>query len=380
MSPIGDLGGNIIGASKITRDISARKLVAEALRESEERFRLVANTAPVMIWLSGPDKLCTYFNQTWLDFTGQPLQAELGNGWADGVYPDDLQRCLETYTKAFDHRERFQMEFRLRRHDGEYRWIFDQGVPRFNVDGSFVGYIGSCLDVTDRRLAEEALSTVSRRLIEAHEEERTWLARELHDDINQRIALLAASLPHLKQSIPSSAVEASSKIDDLSDQATSLGLDVQALSHHLHSSKLDYLGLKTAAAGFCREFSNQHSLEIDFRADEIPKNLPKEISLCLFRVLQEALQNAMKHSGSKQIQVTLAANQGEIQLAVADSGRGFDPEAAFRGRGLGLSNMKERLKLVHGHFSIAGLPEGGTVVSVRVPLRTGIATTHEAII
>jgi signal transduction histidine kinase len=272
------------------------------------------------------------------------------------------------------------MEFRLRRHDGEYRWIFDQGVPRFNVDGSFVGYIGSCLDVTDRRLAEEALSTVSRRLIEAHEEERTWLARELHDDINQRIALLAASLPHLKQSIPSSAVEASSKIDDLSDQATSLGLDVQALSHHLHSSKLDYLGLKTAAAGFCREFSNQHSLEIDFRADEIPKNLPKEISLCLFRVLQEALQNAMKHSGSKQIQVTLAANQGEIQLAVADSGRGFDPEAAFRGRGLGLSNMKERLKLVHGHFSIAGLPEGGTVVSVRVPLRTGIATTHEAII
>jgi signal transduction histidine kinase len=121
-------------------------------------------------------------------------------------------------------------------------------------------------------------------------------------------------------------------------------------------------------------------LEIDFRADEIPKNLPKEISLCLFRVLQEALQNAMKHSGSKQIQVTLAANQGEIQLAVADSGRGFDPEAAFRGRGLGLSNMKERLKLVHGHFSIAGLPEGGTVVSVRVPLRTGIATTHEAII
>jgi PAS domain S-box-containing protein len=376
VSPVRDLDGNIIGASKITRDISARKLIAEALRESEERFRLVANTAPVMIWLSDPDKLCTYFNQTWLDFTGQPLESELGNGWADGVYPDDLQRCLETYTKAFDHRERFQMEYRLRRHDGEYRWVFDQGVPRFNVDGSFVGYIGSCIDVTERKLAEEALSTVSRRLIEAHEEERTWLARELHDDINQRIALLAATLPHLKQALPASAVEASSKIDDLSDQATSLGFDVQALSHHLHSSKLEYLGLNTAAASFCREFSDQHGLEIDFRSDEIPKTLPKEISLCLFRVLQEALQNAMKHSGSKQIRVTLAANQGEIQLAVADSGHGFDAEAALRGRGVGLSNMKERLKLVHGHFSIAGQPKGGTVVSVRVPLKTSIGSAQ----
>src|SRR6478736_6408032 len=167
---------------------------AQVVRESEERFRLVANTAPVMIWMAGPDKLCNYFNQPWLEFTGRPLEAELGNGWAEGVHHDDLKPCMETYSLAFDQRQSFAMEYRLRRNDGEHRWILDIGVPRFNPDGSFAGYIGSCLDVTDRRLAEEALASVGRRLIEAQEEERKWIARELHDDIGQRIALVAVEL------------------------------------------------------------------------------------------------------------------------------------------------------------------------------------------
>jgi PAS domain S-box-containing protein len=129
----------------------------KTMRESEERFRLVADTAPVLIWMSGPDKLCTYFNKPWLDFTGRSIDSELGNGWAEGVHPEDLQRCLETYTKSFDRREKFRMEYRLRGYDGEYRWILDIGVPRFNEDGSFAGYIGSGVDVTERKRAEEAL-------------------------------------------------------------------------------------------------------------------------------------------------------------------------------------------------------------------------------
>ena len=123
--------------------------------ESEARFRLVANTAPVMIWMSGPDRLCTYFNQPWLEFTGRSTEAERGNGWAEGVHPEDSEKCLETYTKAFDQRQSFQMEYRLRRRDGEYRWIFDLGVPRWNADGSFAGYIGSCLDTTERKRAKK---------------------------------------------------------------------------------------------------------------------------------------------------------------------------------------------------------------------------------
>src|SRR5580700_4746505 len=141
----------------IGQDITERKRAEAELRESEARFRLVADSAPVLIWMSGTDKLCTYFNKPWLDFTGRSLEQELGNGWAEGVDPEDLQRCLDTYIQSFDRRVAFRMEYRLRRHDGEYRLVSDIGVPRFIPDGSFAGYIGSCIDVTEQRRAEEQL-------------------------------------------------------------------------------------------------------------------------------------------------------------------------------------------------------------------------------
>jgi len=367
ISPLQDWTGKTIGASKIDRDITLTKMAEAALRESEERFRLVANTAPVMIWMSGPDKLCDYFNQPWLAFTGRPLKQELGNGWMDGVHKDDVRRCLDTYNGAFDRRESFQMEYRLRRHDGEYRWIFDLGVPRFNADGSFAGYIGSCNDVTERKLAEEALSTVSRRLIDAHEEERTWIARELHDDINQRLALLAVNLERMKQDLPASRVNGNRAVTEACEFIREIGGDIQALSHRLHSSKLEYLGLEVAAAGFCKELSLQHKVKVDFHSEGIPKTLPKEISVCLFRVLQEALQNAAKHSGAKHFEVSLKGETNEIQLSVHDSGIGFDPEKAMGGHGLGLISMKERLKFVDGQLSIDSGPQEGTTVHAHVP-------------
>jgi len=131
----------------------------QRLRESEERFRNMADTAPVMIWVAGLDKLCTFFNKVWLEYTGRTEAQELGDGWAEGVHPDDRDRCVATYFAAFDARRPFRMEYRLRRADGEYRWFLDEGVPRFTPGGIFAGYIGSCIDVTESRRASEELLT-----------------------------------------------------------------------------------------------------------------------------------------------------------------------------------------------------------------------------
>jgi PAS domain S-box-containing protein len=345
-----------------------RKRAMASLHESEQRFRLVANTAPVMIWMSGVDKLCYYFNDPWLEFTGRSFEQEQGNGWAEGVHPDDLQQCWDTYSNAFDERESFQMEYRLRRHDGEYRWVLDRGLPRFNADGSLAGYIGSAIDVTEHKLAEEALSTVSQKLIEAQEEERTRIARELHDDISQRLGLLAIRLDGLRHDLRAPADELRWGIGAACKQVEDLGSDVQTLSHRLHSSKLEYIGLVAASASFCKELAGQQNVEINFHSEDIPKKLPPDVALCLFRVLQEALQNAVRHSGVRHFEVSLTLAADEIELSVEDRGVGFEPEKANRGHGLGLTSMRERLRLIDGQLSIDSKPHHGTTVRARAPV------------
>ena len=603
--------------------VEERRETEHAYRESEKRFRLMADTAPALIWMAETDKLCTYFNKPWLDFTGRSLDLERGNGWAEGVHSDDVRRCVDTYTQAFDRREEFRMEYRLRRHDGEYRWVLDIGVPRFDQDHSFIGYIGIGIDVTDRRQAEEALrrsearfhlaaqagrmyayewdvatdvvtrseehrnvlglddsakqitrqqvlarvheddharfnaaaeqltpqspsaqisyrvvrpdgstiwleksaraffddqgkmvrvigmvaditerkraeealreseerfrlaaqagkmfayewdaatdvlvrsaesaqilrideaapvtgqqilakvrpddrerlsaavaalradrpdlqvayrivrpdgsvvwvertsrahfdergkllrivgmvvditdrkraeealSGMSRRLIEAQEQERARIARELHDDMGQRLALLANELEQLQHKLPDPGHEIGSRIRELQQKTFQIAADVQSMSHELHSSKLEYLGIAAAMRGFCQEFGGQHKVKIEFKSHQVPSSLPSDISLCLFRVLQEALRNSLKHSGATQFKAELWGTPDEIHLAVSDSGSGFDTEAARESRGLGLISMQERLKLMKGTCVIESQPMRGTTIHVCVPL------------
>jgi PAS domain S-box-containing protein len=181
--PDRDPQGIVRGWIASLTDLTERKRSEEALRESEERFRNMAEAAPVMIWMSGPDKQCSYFNRTWLEFTGRTLEQELNNGWAEGLHPDDMQRCLDCYTANFDARKEFQMEYRLRRHDGEYRWILDHGTPRFTSAQTFVGFIGSCMDITERKEAEETLRQAHDKL-EGRVRARTAELRETLDRAN----------------------------------------------------------------------------------------------------------------------------------------------------------------------------------------------------
>jgi signal transduction histidine kinase len=261
------------------------------------------------------------------------------------------------------------MEHQLRRHDGEYRRVVTTGVPLYNVDGPFVGYIGTAVDITERKLAEEALSTVSRKLIEAHEEESTRIARELHDDINQRLSLVSVRLGILKQSPPASAANLEQEIGGVKREIADLVADVHALSHRLQPARLELLGLERAAAGFCEELSNRHGVTIDVHFENVPTVLPREISLCLYRVLQEALQNVVKHSVSGHAHVSLSGRINTVDLTVRDWGAGFDPHEAMRGPGLGLTSMKERLKVIGGELSIDSKRGGGTMIYAVAPLR-----------
>lgn len=343
-----------------------------SLRASEARFRQLSDTAPVILWTSGPDSAFTHVNHARLEFTGRTLEAELGNGWSDAVHADDVARWVETYTRAFERREPFRAKYRLRRHDGEYRWILDTAVPRVFADGSFAGYIGSGIDVTDLELAKSCLSNLSRRLMHEHEQERAMVARALTDDLCQQLTLLMIRLHEFSQA-PGGADDGQIRtgVEEVGRQLATLSSEIFAMSDHLRSSKLDTLGLAAATRVRCRELSAVHGVTIDAHDEGIPPYLPEDISLVLFRVIEEAVHNALRHAAARRVTVSLYGGP-EIQLEVADDGVGFDPQTVTIDRSLGLAEMRERLHLVDGECTIESRPGAGTRVRVRVPLHADV--------
>jgi PAS domain S-box-containing protein len=355
-----------------------RKTEAE-LRDSQMRFGGIVESAMDAIISIDERQRVVVFNNAAEKVFGCPARDAIGSP-IDRFIPERFRAAHREHVRHFG-----EASTTTRRASGAL-WGLRANGQEFPIEAAISQTrVGSkrlftviARDITERKQAEEALSSVSRRLIEAHEEERAWIARELHDDINQRVALLGVNLEGLKQDLSASNGQMSRRVKEVQEHVSDLASDIQALSHRLHSSKLEYLGLGAAAEGFCKELSAGQNVEIDFHSRVIPKNVPQEISLCIFRVLQEALQNAVKYSGARRFEVSLAAALNEIELTVHDSGIGFEPEKAIGGHGLGLTSMKERLKMVDGYLSIDSKPQSGTTIYARVPLAPRIEfPSHE---
>ena len=292
------------------------------------------------------------------------MEQEVDSGWTAGVHPADLDECLMTYTMAFNDRRTFQKEFRLRRADGEYRWVLDSGVPRFTPDGAFAGYIGSCFDITERRDAEAELreseaalrkshrhnQELAGRLITAQEVERARIARELHDDVGQRIASFSIALGTVRRRLPAAPQPVYDELASLQRETVTLGNDLRLLSHELHPALLEHLGLVDALRRRCEEVSEESGVTVALDVTSELGQVPDDVALCLYRVAQEALRNVVNHAQAHSARVELSRQNGRVAMRITDDGQGFEPGTAVGQRGLGLISLDERVRMLAGTF------------------------------
>ena len=375
ISPVRDSSGRVVGASKVARDITAQKRAEQALRESEQRYQTVTDASPIMIWMSGTDKRCYYFNKVWLDFVRRTLQQEVGQGWTENVHPDDLDRCLEVYVSNFDGRRPFEMEYRLRHHSGKYRWILDRGVPRYKPDGTFEGYVGACLDIHDRKEAAEKIRIAddSLRLMKAQDEERRRIAREFHDSAGQTLTVLGLSLAQLVQKAEMIAPELAKEGKEIEEVVQQLHREIRTTSYLLHPPLLDEAGVKPALSWYVQGVAERSGIAIDLNISEDFGRLPAEIELAIFRVVQECLTNIHRHAASKTAYIRVTRKKASVCIEVRDEGKGMSPqrlaEIQSRGCGVGIGGIRERLRRFHGEMKIES-NGSGTTVSATIPIPT----------
>jgi PAS domain S-box-containing protein len=357
-------------------NVTERKRAEQAQRESEEKLRLLLDSTAEAIYGIDLECRCTFCNLACLralgferidEVVGKNMHALIHHTRADGtLLPVEECRVVRVIQTGKGEHAKEEVLWRT---NGTCFPAECWSYPQMRGE-EIVGAVVAFVDITERKLAETALASVSRRLIEAQEQERSRIARELHDDIGQRLALLAIKLAQLQQSPPNSR-ELSGRIGELQKRTSEIATDIQSLSHELHSSRLQYLGIAAAMRGFCREFGEQQKVEIDCKIHDLPVTLSPDVSLCFFRILQEALNNSTKYSGVRYFEVELWATQDEAHLTVSDSGDGFDICAARASRGLGLISMEERLKLLNGTLSIESELQRGTTIHAHLPFISG---------
>jgi PAS domain S-box-containing protein len=363
ISPIKDSSGRMVGVSGIARDITERKRSEQALLSSEQRYRLLFERNVAGVAIGSMDGRVLDCNDGWARILGYESRGEVLGRHASELYfnPEERQPLLD---EVRERQAVFSRELKLKRKDGSPVWVLFNAAA-LNAEHGAPILQGTMIDISEWKRSEEALSGMTRKLIESQEQERARIGRELHDDINQRLAMLSIEAAQLLET-PS---EIENRVQEFRKRISEISTDVQGLSHDLHSSKLEYLGVVAGIKSWCKEFGERQRVEIDF-SNDVHSALPFEIGLSLFRVLQEALHNATKHSGVKRIELQVREDSGEIHLIIRDSGKGFDVEAALQGKGLGLTSMRERVRLVNGTISIESKPMGGTIIHVRVPLES----------
>lgn len=340
------------------------------LRQTRDDYALILDSACAILWHATlPGFHTTFTSRQAQNILGFPVEAWVNNPslWIDRIHPEDRDRVIAFTTKATEEKRSHDYEYRMIAADGRTVWLHNI-VNVFVENGRATQVFGVSVDISDRKQAEELKSLTTRKLVLAQEKERRRISRELHDDINQRLALMSIDLEKLLEKQDHLPSDVRNGLISLRERAMELSSDIESLSHQLHSSKLEYVGLLKAIESFCREFGQKHGLKINFRQENISNMPSQEISLCLFRVLQEALSNAAKYSGVDTVQVELAQRSGQMHLKIYDSGRGFDLQEARIAVGLGLTSMQERVRLVNGSIRIQSQPLAGTTIDVVVLL------------
>jgi PAS domain S-box-containing protein len=376
----------------VSFDVTERKLSEQALLESEMRFRTVADAAPVLIWMAGPDKLCTFFNKGWLDFTGRKLEQELGNGWAEGVHREDFDRCLNIYKNSFDARQPFTMEYRLRRNDGEYRWVLDSGTPRFSDDGAFLGYIGSCIDIAERKQAElnhqrqnMELARVGRVALMGE------LAASLAHEVNNPIGAMVANASAAQRLIAAGKLETEELNELLADivaDGRRAGEIVQGIRNMVRKGKerrssieindtiQDLLRIIHAEA-VGRDVTVV--TEIDWEGCRVMADRVQLLQVLLNLTMNGFEAMSVIRSNARRLIIRTGRNEnGEICISVRDSGPGFPgglAEQLFEpffstkaeGTGMGLAIARSIIEAHGGTLSGENCEDGGACFIVRLP-------------
>jgi len=338
----------------------------EKLPSIQEWLRLAIQGSRIGLWYWNEVTKKTFFDATTREMFGLSLDSEVTlEIFYKALHPSDLDRVIQNWRFAVEQGLPYEIEYRAVRPDGTIRWIHSRGSGSYDKAGKPRYMVGVAFDITERKEGERERLELGGRLINAQEQERSRLARELHDDFGQRLSMVSVGLASISERVRDPAL--SEPVLELLKSVDEIAVDVQVLSHRLHSPKLELLGLAQAVSSSCQEFSRDHRIDIDFDHTDIPNAIPHESALCLFRIVQEGLRNVKKHSRASRVEVRLNGSSGEICLTLRDDGVGFDPSATYTSNGIGIQSMKERVRLLNGTFQIQSALGQGTQITVRIP-------------